>query len=277
MRRNPKIESPMFPDGKYQMDNRERSPEMIRLAVDLDVGLSNRGIQKFQKQQSKTSNKNDGPIAPGIRIPTEKNKKMSLACMQASAERLSKNFERKMSKPLIKKDKVNVNDEQIKKVPSMMNTATVPRHSVSEMTKTRLLIPLAPEPTRLKHHCIHENTFTVSYMPFKKDIAVQTFPLVLFQQQPVKSSTDGLPPQQLSRKTQNNNTPLEDSVKQFDTFLRKNMKTTILFKTYKYNLSAQRIVAAVSNHDYWKYFVYFSSFSIGVITTYMLNYGLYHL
>lgn len=40
MRRNPKIESPMFPDGKYQMDNRERSPEMIRLAVDLDVGLS---------------------------------------------------------------------------------------------------------------------------------------------------------------------------------------------------------------------------------------------
>jgi len=46
--------------------------------------------------------------------------------MQASAERLSKNFDRKMSKPIIKKEsKVNVNDKQLKKVPNMMTTATV--------------------------------------------------------------------------------------------------------------------------------------------------------
>jgi len=51
---------------------------------------------------------------------------MSLACMQASAERLSKNVDRKMSKPITKKEsKVNVNDKQIKKVPKMMSTAKV--------------------------------------------------------------------------------------------------------------------------------------------------------
>ncbi|XP_008186473.1 uncharacterized protein LOC100571967 [Acyrthosiphon pisum] len=158
MRRSPTIESPMIPDSKDRMDNRGSSSETNCLAVDVDIGLSDRDIRTIQKQQSKTSNKNDGPTAPGI-------KKMSLACMQASAERLSKNFERKMSKPIIKKEsKVNVNDKQIKKVPNM-TSATVPRRSVFEVTKTRLLVPLTPEPARLKHQCIHENTVTVSYMP----------------------------------------------------------------------------------------------------------------
>jgi len=51
---------------------------------------------------------------------------MSLATMIASADRLSKNVERKMSKPIIKKEsKVNVNDKQIKKVSKTMCTATV--------------------------------------------------------------------------------------------------------------------------------------------------------
>ncbi|XP_008186468.1 uncharacterized protein LOC103310326 [Acyrthosiphon pisum] len=198
---------------------------------------------------------------------------MSLACMQASAERLSKNFERKMSKPIIKKEsKVNVNDKQIKKVPNM-TSATVPRRSVFEVTKTRLLVPLTPEPARLKHQCIHENTVTVSYMPSKKDVAVQTDPLALFQQQPAEmSSTDGQP---LSRKTLNNDDTFKDiNVKKFDKFLRKNMKKTVL---YIDNLSARRIIAAPSTLDYWRYLMYFSTFSIGVITTYMLNYGWYHL
>lgn len=46
--------------------------------------------------------------------------------MQASAERLSKNIERKISNPIInKKSKVNVNDKELKKVPKMMSTETV--------------------------------------------------------------------------------------------------------------------------------------------------------
>ncbi|XP_060869442.1 uncharacterized protein LOC132944224 [Metopolophium dirhodum] len=264
----------MFPDGKDRMDNQGSSEETNCSAVDVDVGISDRCIRKIQKQPSKTSNKNDGPTVPGI-------KKMSLACMQASSERLSKNFDRKMSKPIIKKESnVNVDDKQLKKVPNMMTTATVPR-SVSEVTKTRLLVlPLTPEPARLKHQCIHENTDTVSYMPSKKDVAVQTFPLPLFQQQPAEmSSTDGRhPPQPLiSRKRLNNDAPFKDIVEKFDKFIRKNMKTTIQFKKYIDNLSPRRIVAAASTHDYWKYLMYFSTFSIGVISTYMLNYGWYHL
>jgi len=51
---------------------------------------------------------------------------MSLASMLASAERLSKNLERKMSKPILKNEsKVNANDMQIKKVPKMVHAATV--------------------------------------------------------------------------------------------------------------------------------------------------------
>lgn len=51
---------------------------------------------------------------------------MSLASMLASADRLSKNLERKISKPIIKNEsKVNVNDKQIKKEPKIVHAATV--------------------------------------------------------------------------------------------------------------------------------------------------------
>ncbi|XP_022165307.1 uncharacterized protein LOC111030213 isoform X2 [Myzus persicae] len=204
---------------------------------------------------------------------------MSLASMLASADRLSKNLERKISKPIIKNEsKVNVNDKQIKKEPKIVHAATVPRRSVFEVTKTRLLVPLTPEPAQLNHPRVHENTVTVSYMPSKKDVAVQTVPFPLFQQQPVEmGSTDNHPTQQFSRKTLNSDAPFKEIVKKFDKFLRKNMKTTMLFKKYIDNLSARRFVAAASNHDYRKYLMYFSSFSIGVITTYLLNCGYYYL
>jgi len=83
----------------------------------------------------------------------------------------------------------------------------VPRRSVFEVTKTRLLVPLTPESARLKHQCIHENAVTVSYMPSKKDVAVQTVPLELFQKQPAEmSSADGRrPPQPLSSATHHRN------------------------------------------------------------------------
>jgi len=51
---------------------------------------------------------------------------MSFSKMVASAERLSKNLERKMTKPIVKKEsKMNVNEKQIKKVPMMMRATTV--------------------------------------------------------------------------------------------------------------------------------------------------------
>lgn len=91
----------------------------------------------------------------------------------------------------------------------------MPRHNVFEMTNTRLLIPLTPEPVRLKHQRIHENTFTVCFILSKKDVAMQTVPLpskkdidvqtVLVtscQQQTVETSTtDGHQSQLFSSKT----------------------------------------------------------------------------
>ncbi|XP_026811153.1 uncharacterized protein LOC113552476 [Rhopalosiphum maidis] len=221
---------------------------------------------------------------------------MSFAEMIASAERLSKNLERKITKPVVKKEsKMNVNDKQIKKVPMMMRAATVPHRSVFEVTKTRLSVPLTPKPARLLHQCIREENLNTSYiMPFnKKDVAVQTMPqndtidmqktnesnrcdhntidftaikVSSFQQQSVDMGW-------AEEKTLSNEVPFKYIVKKFDKFLRKNMKATNLLKENRDKLSAQRIVATATHHNRWKHFMYFSSFTIGVITTYVMNYA----
>ncbi|XP_060843387.1 uncharacterized protein LOC132923423 [Rhopalosiphum padi] len=211
---------------------------------------------------------------------------MSFSKMIASAERLSKNLERKMTKPIVKKEsKMNVNEKQIKKVPMMMRAATVPRRSVFEVTKTRLL----------QHQCIREEDLNTSYiMPFnKKDVAVQTMQqndtigmqktnesnrcdhntigstaikFSSFQQQPVDMGS-------AEEKTLSNEVPFKYIVKKFDKFLRKNMKATNLLKENRDKLSAQKIVATATYHNRWKHFMYCSSFTIGVITTYVMNYA----
>jgi len=53
----------MFPDGKARIDSRGSSPKTNRFSV---------GVRKIKQQQAKTSNKNDGPTAPGVRVQTEK-------------------------------------------------------------------------------------------------------------------------------------------------------------------------------------------------------------
>lgn len=91
----------------------------------------------------------------------------------------------------------------------------MPRRSVFEVTKTRLLVPLTPEPAQLNHPRVHENTVTVSYMPSKKDVAVQTVPFPLFQQQPVEmGSTDNHPTQQFSSATHHRNKIFEQTINQ---------------------------------------------------------------
>ncbi|XP_025200896.1 uncharacterized protein LOC112598587 [Melanaphis sacchari] len=246
--------------GKSRMDDRGSSTsETNRLAVD---------INQFQKQQlQKTSIKNDGLAAPEI-------KKMSLMNMLASAERLSKNLERKMTRPIIKKEsRMNVNEKQIKKVPTMMHAATVPRRSVFEVTKTRLLVPLTPEPTRLEQQCIREENIT-SYMPSNKtDVAVQTVPQNNTSKLRMCLNNESNPFCFLFlEKTLNLEVPLKHIVKKLDKFLRKNMKTTNMFIENKDNSSTWRIVVAGTN-NHWKYFKYFSWFTIGVIIRYVVNYG----
>jgi len=76
-------------------------------------------------------------------------------------------------------------------------------------------VPLTPEPARLNHPCIHENTAMVN-MPSKKEVAVQTIPLPLFQlQQPIEMGfTDSHPTQPFSSATHHLNEMLEQTIYQ---------------------------------------------------------------